>query len=241
MHSIKRSVEKKMSHVNLKIKGCVFFFVFSKKMSSAKTIVYMGPMFSGKTKRILADVEKAIIGGLIVKLIKHASDKRYGRGNMISSHDGSSMNCTIVENLETIPDGFGKDESIDMIVIDEGQFITGVAAFCKQQNEWGREVRVAGLNSYANKDRTPWPEMIPFMGFARIVSTEAICVSCHKDAYCSRKLEQQTISSEGVTEVGSDDKYVATCEACYTLPLNVEKLHRRRNAIETIRKLKISI
>src|SRR5690606_8999967 len=130
-----------------------------------KTIVYLGCMFSGKTKRIISDAEKAIIGLQTVVSIKHQSDTRYHRKDLLNSHDGHCMECQLVKSLEHDPPGVEAEKHIDLIVIDEAQFIKGVAAFCRRQNALGRNVHVAGLNSYANQERTPWPEMVPFLSF----------------------------------------------------------------------------
>lgn len=206
----------------------------------AKTIVYLGSMYSGKTNRVLDEAERAIIAGKIVLAIKHKSDNRYNtsaRKHMMSSHDGNGMECKVLDNLKTDPEGL---ENVDMIVIDEAQFIEGVAGFCKRQNAAGREVRVAGLNSYANANRTPWPEMVPFLGFARIVCLEAICVLCGDDAYCSRRLGQDQPVLEGSVDVGALDKYIATCDACYTVPVDPAKLERQRENLNQLRKLKNS-
>lgn len=208
---------------------------------SAKTIAYLGCMYSGKTNRVLDDAERAIIAGEEVLAIKHRSDTRYDeddRKNMLASHDGNGMHCRMVSSLEKDPDGL---EGVHMIIIDEAQFIPGVAAFCKRQNALGREVRVAGLNSYANEDRTPWPEIIPFLGFARIVSLEAICVLCKGPAYCSRRLDCTVPGTTGTVDVGASDKYIATCEDCYTKPVDQEKVEHRTQAIKKLRKLKNSI
>ena len=201
----------------------------------ATTIVYLGCMFSGKTKRILADMEKALFAEKDALLLKSAKDTR---SHMVASHDGDTMMGEHVTTLEHDPPGL--HDGIKLIAIDEAQFIPGVADFCKRQNALGRDVRVAGLNSYANKDPTTWPEMRPFLGFARIVSLEATCTLCKAPAYCSRKLEQ-TVQEEGTMDVGADEKYIATCETCYTLPVSKERLQHRRDVISKLRRLKNSI
>jgi len=203
----------------------------------ATTIVYLACMFAGKTRRIMADVEKAVIAGEEVLVLKYKGDTRY-RAHMMSSHNGENMMCECISTLEHDP--IGLHDGISLIAIDEAQFIPGVAAFCKRQNALGRDVRVAGLNAYANADRTPWPEMIPFLGFARIVSLEAICTLCKAPAYCSRKLDP-VIQEEGTVDVGASEKYIATCETCYTLPVNAEKLQHRRDAISKLKELKNSV
>ena len=53
--------------------------------------IIMGPMFSGKTTRIIELHKQYTYCNIPVILINHVSDVRYGENNMITTHDQHSI------------------------------------------------------------------------------------------------------------------------------------------------------
>lgn len=81
--------------------------------------VIVGPMFSGKSKRLLnIAVDRYLLAGKEARLIKYGKDTRYTRANLIRSHDGQQFAATPLDSLDQF--GGDDDASPDAIGIDEG-------------------------------------------------------------------------------------------------------------------------
>jgi len=187
----------------------------------------IGPMFSGKTRAIMERARQAVLGMKRVAVIKYAHDTRYERGALIASHDGTRMRAIACTSLLEDPPGLPAD--LDVIVVDEGQFMQGLAAFCVRHQRAGRAVYVAALNSHGDAERTGWPEVLELVPRATIVRSElATCALCDSPrAECSRPIANHM-------GIGGAESYVSTCAGCYQLPITVEVLERRQSAIDQV-------
>jgi len=204
--------------------------VTATQSNHGRTTVYMGPMFSGKTSKMFEHIRAAALGLKRVSVIKWDRDVRYSSRPLASSHDGAHMHAIAVADLKKDPADLPAD--VQVIGIDEAQFLDGVAEFCKRQNRAGRDVVVAGLNHKADVDRSAWPNMIDFMSFARIHTMRSTCVICQSDdALCSRLVEGTPL--QGRIEVGVSN-FVATCEGCYEAPLTQEMIDKRAAVVAFI-------
>ena len=79
-------------------------------------------MFGGKTSGLLADVRKMRIAGYNVALFKPAKDNRYSEDKIVN-HDGESIDAINVICYKDIMDHINENPHIDVIAIDEFQFI----------------------------------------------------------------------------------------------------------------------
>lgn len=199
-----------------------------------QTTLILGCMFSGKTERVFQAVRSAILGGKHAVIIKHASDTRYTKQELATSHDGTSMRAlsisSLVEDPPMLPD------NVDLVAIDEGQFFEGIAAFCMRQNKLGRDVVVAALNSHGDAERTPWSNVMQLIPLAhRIHMLNSICTICHGVANCSRYITGM-LSESGV-DVGENDKYIATCAQCYNVEIPPGALANRSERVAYVKSL----
>ena len=78
--------------------------------------VILGPMFSGKTSKLLEIYEQCILSNISVLVINHSSDTRYS-DSMLSTHNKKMIPCRLVEHLQDIVNA-----SENVILINEGQF-----------------------------------------------------------------------------------------------------------------------
>ena len=193
-------------------------------------------MFSGKTSKLFDRLKNYLVSDRKVILLSHGADNRYGIGKrqLASSHDGIIMQAVKTTNLETVV----IPEDVTVIGIDEGQFFEGLSDFCLKQNQLGRTVIVAALNHEATPQRNVWPNVVPLFGFAFITTVPAVCVVCHKPALCSRRLEpKQENAPLGQIDIGGDDKYIATCSKCYTVPIPDHVIAKRREQVNYIKEI----
>lgn len=200
-------------------------------MSTGRVELICGPMFSGKTTAMMRRMKAAVMGGKRVCVIVSDLDTRYTRKDMVSSHDGLRMQAMRVKTLKEPP--LNMPDDVDLIGVDEGHFLEGLAWFCQSQALLGRDVVVAALK--ADADRRGWPHVMELVPIADTITTlHAVCVHCQRDASCSKRLAAPMKGGSSV-DVGADDKYVATCFGCWPRPIPAHVLQRRAAQIAVVR------
>ncbi|MBI3385745.1 thymidine kinase [Candidatus Gottesmanbacteria bacterium] len=190
-------------------------FAAKKRKSSGKLTVIAGPMFSGKTSKLVAMAEVFSRMGYKVLTVKPKIDTRYGAKNEIHSHDHRTTAAMVINGIEpgeivsTILAG-----GYDKVILDEVQFfekkkIIDVALKLKRV---GIHVIAAGL-LYDYK-RQPFGATPDLLGHAdERLELFAICQHCGSLARHTERLR----GGKGQVEVGASDKYIAACEICHRI------------------------
>lgn len=176
-----------------------------------KLIVYKGPMFSGKTSRLLLELEKDKHAGRHVVALKPQIDTRYDLDTVIS-HDGLKCAAVPVDNpeqiyaaVETTLDKCG-DSSKIVIGFDELFMLKGASDALIYLFRNGITVKVATLDlSY---DCKPFGEVQKLLPWAtEIVMCTSACSVCGQDAfYTWRKA-----SSDEDVLIGGSELYEPRC------------------------------
>lgn len=167
----------------------------------------IGPMFAGKTTELIRLANRHLMAGRSVFGIKYANDNRYSV-EKISTHDGGGLAASVISTDLTdmdIPD-------CDVIIIDEGQFITGILEYSLRAAKKGRIVIIAALSSDYNQNAFP-NVMELFPKVDEILFLSSIC-KCGSDAIFT-KLINDSGRTSNVENIGGDDKYVAVCRKCF--------------------------
>ncbi len=95
-------------------------------VEAGKLIVITGPMFSGKTTKLISEISKARKKNLRAVVLKSAIDTRYSRSDVVS-HDGLKLPAMVLPDGEAcIPVLRRIACDYDVIGIDEGHFWDGV-------------------------------------------------------------------------------------------------------------------
>jgi thymidine kinase len=163
----------------------------------------LGPMFSGKSSRLIQIIRKYKILNHSILVIKPEIDKRYTNNSEIVTHDKISVNCITCNELSDI-----KDISMyQVIIIEEGQFFSDIF---EKVVEWCKttKVYVAGLNGDANQNLFGnLHKLLPHVN--EIIFLKALCKICcdGTPAIFSKKI----INNNKQVEVGSCDLYQAVC------------------------------
>ena len=93
-----------------------------KNISMGRLVLITGPMFSGKTSRLIELLEREILAGRNTLLFKPEIDKRYDT-TFVTTHKGMRLPAIV---LNTDNDGVKKmyelSKNVDVIGIDEAQF-----------------------------------------------------------------------------------------------------------------------
>lgn len=171
--------------------------------------VIMGPMFSGKSSEVFRRLNRARIAEQTTMLFKYSHDTRYDDDlSIASSHDGLKVAGAFpVISLKDVP----VPEGVNVIGIDEGQFIDGVKEFAVAAASAGIHVIVAGLD--ADYRMEPFERIIGLVPVAeRVVKLHAVCSICKGDASFTKRLDTSNTSRE---VIGGADKYIACCRRCF--------------------------
>ena len=172
-----------------------------------KIELILGPMFSGKSTRLIELMRKYVYKAKKTIMVKYYADQRYSEKSEVVTHDlikYDSINCKLLRN------SFDTLKQYDVIGIDEGQFFADLVEVCEELALMGKIVLIAALNGDFR--------MEPFPVIQRIISKsdkikllKAYCFNCHKDAKFSLRIVQ---SNEKILIV-SGEAYKPACRECH--------------------------
>lgn len=184
-------------------------------MSKGKLTAIAGPMFSGKTSKLLAMVNVFTRMGDKVLIVKPQIDNRYSGEGEIHSHDHRNAPALLF-NGETAQDMLTAitEAKPDKVIFDEVQFfdkdkVKEVVIKLKKQ---GIHVIVSGL--LYDFRRHPFGATSELIGLAdESCELFAVCQKCGNFARHSERVS----GSQSQIEVGESDKYIAVCEKCHMI------------------------
>jgi len=172
-----------------------------------KIELILGPMFSGKSTRLIEQMRKYVYKAKKTIMVKYYADQRYSEKSEVVTHDlikYDSINCKLLRN------SFDTLKQYDVIGIDEGQFFADLVEVCEDLALMGKIILIAALNGDFR--------MEPFPVIQRIISKsdkikllKAYCFNCHKDAKFSLRIVQ---SNETVL-IGAGEAYKPACRECH--------------------------
>jgi len=186
----------------------------------------IGPMFSGKTSRIVEIYNQCKFCNISVAVINHSIDNRYDEEHL-STHDQIKIPCikteklfdiwtelvSLEDNIEKIPkikDKF-KIATSSVILINEGQFFPDLFDFVNKLLAEGKKVYVCGLDGdFERKKFGAMLDLIPLCD--KVNKLSSLCSLCRDGTpgIFSMRLTQETEQ----TVVGSEN-YIPVCRKCY--------------------------
>ena len=180
-----------------------------------KIKLIIGPMFSGKSTRLIETVRKYSFKNKKTILINFIGDNRYTSESQIVTHDQikyDSIQCQYLnEKISML-------ENYDVIGIDEGQFFSDLIPICEQLCFKGKIVVVAALSGdFLMK---PFPNVAELISKAdKIKLMKAYCFYCHKVAGFSLRI----VDSQETILIGASEAYRPVCKGCYYKYNNLKK------------------
>jgi thymidine kinase len=198
----------------------------------------LGPMFSGKTSKLLEIYEKCVLSNISVLVINHSNDTRYS-DDMLSTHNKKMIPCVFANELNDIFNNSGSEgddintgyyiisdliTKYDVILINEGQFFCDLYHWVKLIVEsFGKKVYVCGLDGDSNRNKFgQMLDLIPICD--KVTKLRSLCVICKNGTKAPFTLRTTSINREQVL-IGSEDVYKPVCRKCYcynTLSFNEE-------------------
>lgn len=184
-------------------------------MVKGKLTVIAGPMFSGKTSKLLAMISVFSRMGDQVVVVKPKLDNRYSSQGEIHSHDHRQAPAvlfngeTVTEMLTSITETHPKRVIFDEVQFFDPQKIKEVILHLKKT---GVHVVASGL--LYDFRRHPFGATSELIGLAdESCELLAVCQKCGSFARHSERVS----GSRAQIEVGESDKYMAVCEKCHVI------------------------
>jgi thymidine kinase len=200
-----------------------------KKRNVGSVICFVGPMFSGKTTKMLqsvtmyADISK---GGKKPLIINHSFDKNRKAGNgegdlPISSH--SSQYNGVSKNVDTIYTHNLSDVNVDdydVIGIDECQFYPDLFETVRYWITIGKHIYCSGLDGCYKAENFGQTHMLLPMSdeFTKLSAVCHVCLKgCKEDVITPNSFVKAPFTSKIAgnktkkIETGSSDIYIPTC------------------------------
>jgi len=177
--------------------------------------VIAGPMFSGKTSKLVAMVEVFTRMGHKVLTVKPRIDNRYGGKDEIHSHDNKKTPAILVDG-EKPADIIEKilASGADKVIFDEVQFFDKKKVLNVIETLRNKGIHVIAAGLLYDYQRKPFGGTPDLMGLAdERLELFAICQKCGSLARHTERVS----GGKGQIVVGAAGMYIASCEKCHRI------------------------
>jgi thymidine kinase len=196
--------------------------------SSLKTKGYLeliiGPMYSGKTSKLLEIYKQCNFCDISVCVINHSLDKRY-HNSMLASHDKHMIPCLNLDNLSNLWFNNGEIDltsfvdntehkfirNAEVILINEGQFFRDLHYVVNDMLKNNKVVYICGLDG--DFERKRFGELLDLIPLCdKVTKLTSLCSLCKNGTpgIFSKRLSNETEQ----TVIGSKN-YIPVCRICY--------------------------
>jgi thymidine kinase len=176
--------------------------------------IILGPMFSGKTSRLIEIYKQCTFCKLPVVVINYSLDTRYDP-LLLCSHDQIKIPCIQTKNLmdllvNNVLDN-DKVEKTRVILINEGQFFDDLIPFVTLMLEKQKQIFICGLDGDFERKKFGFIlDLIPLCD--KVTKLSSLCSLCKNGT--SGIFSLRLTSEKEQTLIGSDN-YLPVCRACY--------------------------
>ena len=206
-------------------------------MNNNNTMSYLelilGPMFSGKTSRLVEVYKQCKFCNISVAVINHVIDNRYDE-ELLSTHDKVKIPCiktttlkdvwlseqiNLEDNIVEIPRIQDKIKIArsSVILINEGQFFNDLYEIVIEMLKCGKKVYVCGLDGdFKRKKFGQILDLIPMCD--KVEKLTSLCSLCKNG---TRGIFSMRLTKETEQTVVGSDNYIPVCRLCYEIK-NVE-------------------
>lgn len=181
--------------------------------SSGYLEIIVGPMFSGKTSRLIELHKQFTFCNIPVLTINHTFDTRYHE-SMLSNHNQDMIECSRLNALSELWDeekGTKEYLSAQVILINECQFFPDLYCGVVEMLKDNKRIYIAGLDGdFKRQQFGQVLNLIPLCD--TVTKLSALCNICKNGTIgiFSKRITQEIEQ----TVVGSDN-YIPVCRKCY--------------------------
>ena len=167
----------------------------------------IGPMFSGKTSRLVDIYKQCKFCNIPVAVINHCIDDRYHE-TLLSTHDKIMIPCIKTDILTNVLTNI---QEAQVVIINEGQFFSDLYEVVLEMIGMGKKIYVGGLDGdFERKKFGQILDLIPLSD--KVTKLTSLCSIC-KDGTPGIFSKRITME-KAQTEVGSDN-YIPVCRSCF--------------------------
>ncbi len=174
----------------------------------SKLILYMGPMYSGKTSKLIETYNQLTYDKHNVFVIKNKLDNRNNNTNNISSHNNLMLKADYIydNDTDTEFDFVELKNDYDYIIIDEGQFYKGLKDLVIKLLDIGFIIIIGGLDGDYKQDK--FGEMLDLIPIAdQYYKLHGICTLCTNPASFTKRI----VDNDTQVLVGGAESYIPVC------------------------------
>ena len=173
--------------------------------------LFIGPMFSGKTSKLLEIYKQSCFCDHKVLVINYAQDKRYHE-EYLSTHDKIMIPCVSDLFLENIFKSKNMDD-YDTVLINEGQFFPDLCTIVKKLvDDKKKIVYVCGLDGdYKREKFGSILDLIPICD--NVTKLTSLCFHCKNG---TKAVFTHRITNESEQKVIGSNNYIPLCRKCYS-------------------------
>ena len=197
--------------------------------------LFIGPMFSGKTSKLVEIYKQCIFCNIPVAVINHSIDKRYD-DTLLSTHDKVMIPCIQTNKLKDIwyyddelhgtennkniidkqivlhrLDDSAKLINADVILINEGQFFEDLLPAINHMLQHNKKIYVGGLDGdFERKKFGQILDLIPLCD--KVTKMTSLCGLCKNG---TPGIFSKRITKEKEQTVVGSDNYIPVCRSCF--------------------------
>ena len=170
----------------------------------------IGPMYAGKTSKLIETYTNAIQNNLNVIVLTHSSEIRYSI-DKLSTHDQKQISCFKYNKINTfILDKQNEIINSNVILIDEAQFFEDLLEIKELVDNCHKNVYVFGLDGDFKRNKFGQIlDLVPHCDSVEKITAQ--CSLCNENAIFSCRI----INSEEQILIGSNESYKPLCRKCY--------------------------
>jgi thymidine kinase len=187
--------------------------------------LFVGPMFSGKTTKLIDLYKKYSYCNIKVCVINHTLDTRYSQ-NQMSTHDGILVPCIFISDILHVYSYNEIEEPLneigikhlllkeaEVILINEGQFFEDLYISVLEMLKDNKKVYISGLDGDFQKNKFgALLDLIPHCD--KITKLHSLCGICKNGThgiFSKRIVKEKTQTLVGV------DNYIPVCRKCFEI------------------------
>lgn len=180
------------------------------KSDTGYLYLYIGPMYAGKSSKLIQCYNKGIENQEHVIVLTHSNENRYSNDE-VSTHDLVKVKSLKYNSIDTfIQEQQFTLTSCDTILIDEAQFFPDLMKCIELVEKYNKSVYIFGLDGDFQRQKFGnILDLIPFCD--KIEKLYARCHECNNNAIFSHRI----IKEKEQIVVGNKDIYIPLCRKCY--------------------------
>jgi thymidine kinase len=169
--------------------------------------IFIGPMFSGKTSKLIDLYKQYSFCNIPLAVINHSSDTRYD-DTMLSTHDKVMIPCIQTSYLARITNDM---DNVEVILINEGQFFEDLYDFVVDMLKFNKKIYVSGLDGDFKREKFgKILDLIPLCD--KVTKMTSLCSLCKNG---TPGLFSMRLTNEKEQMLIGSSNYIPVCRFCY--------------------------